>query len=338
MKAKTQKESGVALILVIFIIALASIIVINLAYSTFIGSRLNLAAERSLQAEYLLKSAMNMAMVLIRADPSSEDSPEDIWYMFRDGAVIPEQWLGLSEPNIQVQLEIRAEGAKLPLRQLVPTQSTPDPKWLVIFSRLFKDILQFDNDEEKDTSGLCPDAHCSADQMIANLIDYIDADNEPYDNGPYKGIEKEGMFPNQQLLRVEELSAIPGFTPGRVQRLLPLVTAAQVAQVNINSAPREVLMALNTELTDQNIEDIKSFRADPKRGPFKTDQLQTQLADLNLDPEVIRQIVSLLTERSDLFQIVAKVDYATSSYFLRALIRRDATPGAMPFVSSVELF
>ena len=331
-------QKGVALILIVFIIALASIIVLNLAYSTFIGSRLNLAAERSLQAEYLLKSALNFAVVLIRADTSSEDSPDDLWYVFRNGVSIPAEWLELNEPNLTVQLEIRAEGAKLPIRELVPTQGAPSPKWLPIFTRLFKDILQFDKDEEEDRSGLCPQPNCSPEQMIANLIDYIDADNEPFDDGPYKGIEKEGLFPNKRLLRTEELASVPGFTPGRVQRLLPLISAAMFSQVNINSAPREVLLAIDSDLTDQNVEDIRAFREDKERGPFRTDSLQSQMSVIGIDQDIVTRIVSLLTERSDLFQVVAKVDYATSKYFLRALVRRDPTPGAMPYVISMELF
>lgn len=336
-----RNERGVALILVVFIVSLATILVVNLAYSTYIGSRLNVAAQRSLQAEYLLKSALNLAMVLIQADVTPEDSPDDLWQFFKSGVAIPPEWIGLTEPNVSVQLEVRPEGCKIPLRQLVPSQGTPDLRWRRVLTQLFKDELKFDDDNEKDPTGLCPSDHCGSEQMVANLIDYMDTDSESYDDGPYRGIEKDlpkGYFPNQSLQRTEELASIPGFTPARVQKLLPLVSANRVVSVNINCAPELVVRALHPNLSDQNVQDILAFRQDAERGPFRGGGLSSQLQELSIDADVANDIVLLIQAQSDLFQVVSKVEYATSVYFLRAILQKDSAPGVLPKVVSLELF
>jgi type II secretory pathway component PulK len=96
-----------ALILVIFMVALASTILIALTDSTYVAMRLNSATEKRVKAEYILKSAVNVAQVLIKNDTTAYDSPtEDAWMQFRDGQEVPGEMIGLKEPNVRISMQV----------------------------------------------------------------------------------------------------------------------------------------------------------------------------------------------------------------------------------------
>jgi hypothetical protein len=91
-----------ALIMIVFMIALASAILISLTDSTYVAMRLNGAAEQRIKAEYILKSAVNVAQVLIKSDLTNFDDPtQDAWMIFVEGREVPGELLAIPEPNIR---------------------------------------------------------------------------------------------------------------------------------------------------------------------------------------------------------------------------------------------
>lgn len=339
----SQSQLGVALIMVIFVIALATILVVNLTHSTFIEAQLNTNIERSLKAEYLLKSSINIARQLIVNDGRPADSFKDDWGQFKDGLSLPVSELGIDEPNVRVQLEIRPEGGKInlnALRQL--TLGSSDTKWRDILTRLFQSpVLDFDNDEEPDHSGHFPGKIFKAKDLVAALIDYMSASKEPYQDGDYRGIKSPGNdlgFPPDggPIKRLAELSSIPGFTPRRMQLLMPLVTVSgQVGQININVADAAVLTALHPDMTPALVEEIRSF-ANGEQGPFTRSELTSQLSAI-IGESLQRDIFSMVTTLDSYFQVISKVDYGTATYFMRAYLYKGPA-GQLAEIKSIELF
>ena len=341
----SKSDRGVALILVTLLIALASVLVVNLTYSTTLGSRESANLQRSTQAEYLLKSAVNTARVLIREDKTSEDSTKDIWGKFLNGITIPSSLLSIEDKNVRLSLEIRPEDSKMPLSALVPPgASLPDKKWVEAFTLLFRQsILNFDNDKEIDQTGYYPDRHFNSQDLVGILIDYMDPDKDSYSPG---GIEGDGvipdtLFPNQPVKRLSELSAIPGFSPARVRKLLPLVSAVgniggATMRVNINLAPSIVIQSLNPKIDQAMVSAIVAFRSSDE-GPFTQSNYINKLIEITGDSELVRDIQSMITVESKWFQIIAKVDYGTSLYFIRAYISKGRS-NELPEIHSVELF
>jgi type II secretory pathway component PulK len=334
----------VALILVIFVVALASILVISLTYSVYLESRLNAISERSIKAEYILKSGISLARVLIREDTSPEDAPQDPWGAFVNGAPVPIQLLGIEEPNLRIELEIRPEEAKMPLRDLVPiSTATPDKRWRDALTRLFQ-RLGFDNDGEKDHTGLFQERFFNSEQMVANLIDYLDgADTQSYTSDDFaQGIESdlpEGYFPTERITgtRLGELAVIPGFTPARLRKLTPFVTLSGNNRVNINLAADVVILALHEDISEDQVRQILEFRGS-EDGPFNTepDNPKTQLEPI-VGENTYREITNMITVGSTWFQVLAKVDYGTSTYFMRTYLSKTRA-GTLPVIRSVELF
>ena len=332
-------ERGVALILVLFIVSLASVLVVSLTYSTHLASRLGAMTERGFEAEYLLKSAVNLARVLIKEDTTPEDGPQDLWGEFSGGVGVPPQLLGLETPNVTVALEIRPEESKIPLRALVPVSSgPPDLKWRELMVRLFR-RLGFDDDEEVDHTGLFPGRRFTAEELVAILIDYMDADNDSYAPGDFAaGVEGElppNTLANARIARIGELAGVPGFTPERLRKLSPFVTVFGNGRININLAPKVVLEVLSPDISEAQVQQIIEYRAS-KDGPFNEQSFSSVLSEM-IGQDTWERVSSMLTVRGGWFQVLSKVDYGNTTYFMRAYVSK-AGQKELPEIRSVELF
>lgn len=332
--------SGVALILVTFIVALATIIVVNLTYSTYLGSRSNMVVERSLFAEYLLKSTVNLAEALIKADQDpNKDGPQDEWAKFSQGVPIPPELLGLTESNLRLEVEIAPENGKFPIKGLVPAgSSTPDLRVRDMLTRLFRN-LGFDNDQDEIvTSGPMKGKYFNSEQMVANLIDYMDPDNDSYSSPGYaQGIEAslpKDTFENRSPLRVAELGAVPGFTPNRMRKLETLVTTFDSSKININFAPPIVIQSLSDQIGEREVKQILDFRSS-QDGPFQSGD--GRVAQIINDAQVWQQLSTYIGYESRYFQVIAKADFGTKAYFLRSVVvRPNGTDD--PYIYLLELF
>ena len=350
MSSNPRNERGIALLIAIFILALGSVLVVDLTYSTYLASRLSYQTSRSLQAEYLLKSGLSLARALIAEDTSPEDSFQDTWAsFFGKGAAVPPSLLGLPLPNVTLELEITSEDAKLRLKSLNNAVKRTQRQWMEIYQRLFTN-LGFDDDNEEDHTGLFKGRVFTPEEMVANLIDYMDKNKDSFNDGAFQGIEgqlSKNIFRNDGTIdRVEELKSIPGFTPARVEKLTPFVTTL-VAQekVNINMAPREVLLALDEDM-DQYFDQIDEYRRNQAFVSPNDPELTSILpSNPGSKDEIYDRIFVLINVNSQYFQILAKVQYSTSVHFMRAYVSESRgqsqgllTTSKAPRIISMELF
>ena len=330
-----------ALILVTFVVALATIAVTGLAYSTHLAARRNNMIERSFQAEYLLKSAISLARVLIKLDRTPEDSEKDLWGMFKDGAPIPIEVMELKQPNVKIELEIRPEEGKIPLRALVsvPSTNSVSVPWRDTLLSLFE-LLKFRDDDSKDETGLFDGRVFTPEEMVANLIDFVDADKVPYSDSSFQGLEgqiTEDLFLNDQITRFGQLPSVPGFTTSRLAKLQLFVTTyVRAGSININVAPKAVLMALDPAIDEAMADRIVEFvKGDdgPLKGP-------AELVDRIGLPTAVRDNLvnkGLIRFDSRWYQVIAKVSYGDSAFFARAYLEQKAS-GDLPDIASFELY
>ncbi len=345
----TRREPGIALLIVVFVIALCSIIVVNLTQSTYRDSRLNNASVKRLQAEYLLKSTINFARLILAQDASPDlDSPQDLWATFSKGQAIPvPELLGINEPGLFVEVEIQAEDQKFPLRALLSGDGQTgvvgdtERKWRDAAVRLFRSLGFDDDEKEVDQTKLFPGKHFKSDELVAMLIDYMDFDNESYaDSGFVGGFESElpkDTLANARVKRIGELATVPGFTPARLRKLTPLITVFENSRININLASSTILQSLHIDIGKPEVQAIIERRE--SEDPFSTQNLDAELtAIVGAQPK--QDIASMIKVNSGWFQILAKVDYGTTTYFMRTYVSRNQTKqdGGLPIIKSVELF
>jgi type II secretory pathway component PulK len=345
-----HSEKGVALLLVIFMIVLASALLASLAESTYVTMRLNSAAERRVRAEYVLKSAVNFAQVLIKNDVTPYDDPvQDAWMVFSNEQEIPGQLLGLNEPNVKITLLISSEAGQLPIGKLLSATGTPNQQYIEIFARLFK-TLGLDQ-PSKNTIGNPgpagqPQRVFTAEELVANIVDYLDTDTQSFQmpslSAAFRGMEEE--LPPEAALRnqgsfdslVSELGAVPGFTPDKVQKLLPFIANTNLSSVNVNAAPVEVIMALSPLMTQQIAEQIVAFRNPQNGGPYTSD-MRNQLTAI-AGANVINPIASILSPQGSYFEVIAKVDYGTSTFMASAELQKNPGSGRLPTRRSFQMY
>lgn len=337
---------GVALVLVTFVIALASIVVVNLTYSTYLAARSNAVIEQSLMAEYLLKSVINLGRAYLMIDKKSSDSDgqNEPWAKFTQGVEIPLETFGIRTPGLKISLELTPENKRVFLGMLVDDSGNPASDERINFIvRLFQ-RLGFDSDlkETDNISKFFKGKHFNSKEIVANLIDYMDSDPSSYksqtDPNFPQGIEgslPKNLFPNRPPQSTSELLMIPGFTANRIRKLEPYVTffdardssagavgaGSDNSKVNVNFAPILILTALSPNITRNQIDQIIEARAD-KEKTLNTAALQQILGS------EWNNVVNFVSTRSSRFQVIGKVELGAKSYYTRAYLLRDDSIGA----------
>ncbi len=242
MKRLRGNEDGIALLVTLLVLVL----IVALANEIFrIGAR---AAQTgaygrdSIECGLLAEAGTGAARIALRQDAreNSYDTLDEFW-----SRPVPPIELGNGVINVTVEDEER----KIDLNLLVmPNGIAPDEQRLAIFRRLL-DILGID--------GAVADA----------VVDWLDADDSPRVGGAetayYQGLPYPYSAKNDLFDTVDELRLVKGVTGEVFEKLRPFVTVFSSAKVNINTAPKEVIMALSAG----------SIAGAGEIGPAEADQL-----------------------------------------------------------------
>jgi type II secretory pathway component PulK len=342
-------QSGLALIMVIVMIAITSALLMSLTDSTYISMRLNRTAEQRSKAEYILKSAINLAAVLIKSDNNdTDDRRNDVWMRFEQGAEIPTEWLGVNDPNTSVSLLISSEKGKIPIKSLV-RGSQADPFWPSVMVGLFE-ALDFDNGPlSTAVTADGPVQLPSSKQLVASLIDYLDEGTDSFSQDDMQGIE--GDLPPTEEFRndgridslASELSSIPGFSSGRIQALLPFVSERTSGQINISAANEMVLRALvraaASDLSDADEANKIVGCRDPETGFSFDNNFQSQLRECGVDERFINLASSgKIGTKGDVFYVIAKIEYGNAIRFMASAYILKTAGSRMPTIDTLLLY
>ncbi|MCB0348193.1 MAG: general secretion pathway protein GspK [Bdellovibrionales bacterium] len=115
------------------------------------------------------------------------------------------------------------------------------------------------------------------DEIVNNIIDWIDSDSESL-NGGDEGREYQNIIPedsdltlppNRDFKTLEELHMVAGITDDIYDVIAPVVTIYGAKGVNVNYAEKDLLRAIDPQITDEIANEIISRRKNPDTGPFK---------------------------------------------------------------------
>jgi general secretion pathway protein K len=175
----------------------------------------------------------------LRADARENqyDTLDEIW----SRAALP---ISLGDGEVLVTIE--DEERKIDLNRLMlPNGIAVDDRRLAVFQRLL------------DTLGI--------DRAVADaVVDWVDADENPRVGGAessyYLGLPKPYRAKNDLFDTIGELRLVRGVTDNVYETLRPFVTISSSGLVNINTAPKEVLMSLSagTDLAEGGAIDAKT--------------------------------------------------------------------------------
>lgn len=163
--------------------------------------------------------------------------------------------------------------------------------------------------------------------LVSPVIDWLDPDNLPYDSDGaeedwYLRLKPAYRAANHAFVSIEELALLRGYTPEIVAKLRPYLSALPAkTTININTASDVVLVSLADNLTLNMAKDIVSKR--PKEGYGSVDNF-LQLAEFaNLSQEEQQKISKLIGLNSGFFSVLAESEIDNRHRVLQAMITFD---------------
>ncbi|MCL5966267.1 MAG: type II secretion system minor pseudopilin GspK, partial [Deltaproteobacteria bacterium] len=221
---RPRDDSGMALLVTLLVIVL----VVAIVFEVFrIGTR-SLAAgahgRDSIRATLVAEAGVSAARIALRENfkDNGYDTLDEVW-----SRPAPPIELGEGVINVAVEDEER----KINLNRIVlPNGNAPDEQRLAVFRRLLQ-ILDIDT------------------QVADAVVDWLDADETPRVGGAesayYLSLPVPYKAKNDLFDTIAELRLVRGVTRDVYAKLAPFITVASSGQVNINTAPKEILMALS---------------------------------------------------------------------------------------------
>jgi len=167
------------------------------------------------------------------------------------------------------------------------------------------------------------------------MADWIDQDVQPgfpdgAEDSVYTGQNPPHLTANMPITRASELLVLPGFGPERFARLKPYVAALPVGTpINVCTAPGVVLDAFSEDSREfsLNPEDLAKRRKD---ACFPTlEELRGSLGD-----EIYNKVKNSLTESSNYFRSTVWVTIGTTQFTLYSLLARGGTGSIRPALRS----
>lgn len=290
LRRRHRRGSGFALILVLLLLALLIVLVYSFAYSTRVNLRLARNRAADLKVTYLGKAGIEIAKALLKSDAKENDHD---WLGDKWAERIPP----IEFEGATIQVEIVDEDRKINVNGLVLDRASLDKKKLdadevrgPILKRIERAIALLD---------LPVDA--------ARLTERIGAQVR---SGDGESVRASLPFLGRPLHSIEELLEFEEVEPQMVygeerehgrdrMGLMSVLTVASTGPVNLNTAPREVLMALSEELTEAMADAIIARRKETEG--FKSpsdlagvkDLPKTALADLQASGATQSSVFSL---------------------------------------------
>jgi general secretion pathway protein K len=300
MRTALTQQRGAALVTALLAVTLLTVVVIEFAYSTQVDSSLAWNSVKTVQASYLARSGVNLALLVLRDDARAISGID----------ALGEEWARPLPPlpagQGTVMVQVTDEQGKVNLNALRNANGTINGPWREVVER----VLQL---RGVDVSLLDP------------LLDWLDGDDFPEPRGAektdYLRLTPAYAPRNDSLLTFGELGRVKGFTPALCAQLAPFVTVlpSRATKVNVNTAPSEVLAALFPAVDPNRLEQFAVERVDaPVRG---TNELRERLG---IDPRTPVDALQMVTVRSEFFSVRALATVAPVSQAVVVTVHRRA--------------
>jgi len=296
------RQRGVALITAVLMVALATMLAVDVGFRGFLDQRRSgtlLAMDQALQVAL---GAEAWAADFLKKDlqDSQTDHLGEIWAR-------PLPPLPIDGGSVEGRLEDMQ--GRFNLNNLVNPDGTSNPAAVKQLERLFA-MLEIEP------------------SWASAVADWVDADTQPgfpdgAEDSVYTGQNPPHLAANMPVTRVSEIMVLPGFGAERYLRVRPYLAALPVGTpLNVCTAPGMVLDAL-TEGSREfglNPQDLVTRRKD---ACFPTlEDLRGALGDV-----AYNELKDSLTESSKYFRATAWVTIGTTQFTLYSLLAR--SPGSV---------
>jgi len=297
-----RRERGVALIIALVVVALATIIATRIGAQSALDQRRAstlLAQEQAFQVA-LGAEAWAIEILRLDAENSKRDSLDEAW-------ATPLPPIPIEGGTVEGGLEDMQ--GRFNLNNLVQANGTKNVPLFAVFQRLL--------------------ARLELEPKWASLlVDWIDSDTiadgvDGAEDGFYTGLSPPYRTANRPLTSTSELLALPGFGIDRYRRLQPFVAALPVGTpLNVCTAPGEVLDSLAPTLSTFS-QDPKQLATNRQKGCFPYAADVKAAVDPLLTPDERKVIEPMLAESTKWFRGTIIVSIGTTELTLYSLFERN---------------
>jgi len=288
-----KNQRGFALVVTLLVTALLVALVVEFITDVYVdtSSRRNFVDGQ--QASILAESGVTGAIVVLQQTLS-------VQVKFTS---LTDQWarpIDIPDESGNLRLTIEEENGKLNLNRVAGTRF--NAAYVESFGRLFRKL------------------ELPASDLLDSLADWIDDDLLPRPGGAEETYYTRRKPPckvgNSPLLTLEELALVKGFAPDALPRIRRFVTVYEDANglVNINTAPKEVLLALDEKMTDTLAERIIDHR---KVKPFEE---KGELSDVAGIGTIVSSISNLICTKGSIYRIRSEATVNGTSRVIEAVV------------------
>lgn len=244
-----KSQRGFALVVTLLVTALLVALVVEFISDVYVDTSARQNYVDGQQASILAESGVTGAIGMLKVTLAMQNDYTSLLDSWAKPIDFPDE-----TGNLRVTIE--EENGKLNLNSVVG----PNGEFYSAYADAASRLLQV--------------LKLPASDLLDSLADWIDTNDLPKPGGgesAYYGSLKPPLAANNgPLLTLEELAMVKGFDSRTFSQVAPFATvykeSGDVAYVNINTAPKEVLLALDAKMTETLVERIIDYR---KVTPFK---------------------------------------------------------------------
>ena len=306
-----QRQRGVALITAVLIVALATILAIDVTFKSMVDQRRSSNLFAFDQGFEIALGAEAWAADFLRRDAleSQQDHLGEAW-----AQTLPP--LPIDEGIGTVEGRLEDMQGRFNLNNLIFADGTTNEKAVKQLERILT------------MAGLEP-------TWAAMIADWIDADGNPgFPDGAedtvYTGLDPPHLAANMPITRVSELMSLPEFGADRYRQLRPYVAALPVgSKLNVCTAPGIVLDSLSESQRQFSLND-KDLATRRAEACFPTlEDLRGTLGQAAYD-----EVKDSLGESTGYFRATVWVTIGTTQFTLYSLLARGGAGAVRPVLRS----
>lgn len=259
MRAATN-DKGMALLMVLAIVALLSALLIEFSFSTLVELRATETFRDRAKSYYLARGGVEAARIILQNDGNNYDHPSEFWGQPMTNVPVGDGDVGLAIRDLSGHMNINLVGDE---------RGNPLPGYHR-FVALCEEVLLL--------------SYADARALADALVNWFNADMTvvTVDDSYYQSQSPAYSRRGAKLSAVDELLLVRGFDEETVEELRPYIRVVGDEVINVNTASPELLYAWQYAAASENIEiifdryDIEALVAYRETTPF------TRLADLAL--------------------------------------------------------
>jgi general secretion pathway protein K len=269
-----KNTSGSVLIITLLITALLVALLVEFAYGVFVKTNVLYNFKDGQNLSLIAGSGINLANGYIKDYLSANK------YTSYASYVIPVAKIS-DNSDEAIVISIFDENAKFNINTIINENGSTNDKALSTFKRLLTTLHLNEN----------------ISLSVANWIDKNSTERISMAEGP---ADSKTQTKNNYLYSVDELLGIPQISPDDYKKLAQFLTVYGDGLININTAPEEVLIALDEGINSSTAKKIIEYRE--KTSPFKTTSDIQNVAAMS---DKGAKIIGKITVKSTAFSIIS---------------------------------